>query len=134
MSWIAEVTITMLYLIAIYAIFVISVTITIELFAYIYKIYIKCKNKEYCKIENKVVPVEKEIELTKIIIKEFTNQNKYFKCSVCDNENKKLQQDFFVSDTNSNNIIVCGHHMCKKCYPKVNDKKCPICRRSFIIT
>lgn len=133
MSWIAEVTITMFYLIAIYAIFVISVKITIELFAYIYKIYIKCKNKEYCKRENKVVPVKKEIELTNIIINKFTNQNKYFKCCVCDNENKKNQQEFFVSDTNSNNIIVCGHHLCKNCYPKIINKKCPLCKRSFII-
>ena len=133
MSWIAEVTITIFYLIAIYAIFIISVKITIELFAYIYKIYIKCKNKEYCKRENKVVPVKKEIELTNIIIKKFTNQNENFKCCLCDNENKKLQQEFFVSDKNSNNIIFCGHHLCKKCYPKINDKKCPICRRYFII-
>ena len=134
MSWIAEVTITMFYLIAIYAIFVISVKITIELFAYIYKIYIKCKNKEYCKRENKVVPVKKEIELTNIIINKFTNQNKYFKCCVCYNENKKNQQEFFVSDTNSNNILVCGHHLCKKCYPKIINKKCPLCKRSLIIT
>ncbi len=53
--------------------------------------------------------------------KKKTKRIKKFECCVCYTNNKKLRHK-----------LRCKHHLCKKCYSKLEtQKRCPLCRRNI---
>ena len=70
----------------------------------------------YCKIINKIVPVEKYIE-NKLESKIFPTGST---CCVC------------LDDMDNNLKTHCEHTICLECYSNLKKRKCPICRKKNI--